>query len=781
MLRAGGSGGAESAPRVPERPPNNLPVELTSLVGREREIAEIGGLLAGRGTRLLTLTGPGGSGKTRLAAAASEVVEGFEDGAWWVGLAPLSEPALVPQAVARAVMVSEQPGVPLADTLAEYLREKELLLVLDNCEHLIDACAALAESLLRSCPGLKIVATSREALGVAGEVSWPVPPLSLPDPDSSQPAEALGRHEAVRLFVERARAAVPSFRLTEENAAFVARLCRRLEGIPLAIELAAARTRVLSVEQILERLGNSLGVLMGTVRSVPERQRTLRGALDWSYDLLDEQERVLFGRLSVFAGGWTLEAAEAVGATEGIEEEEVLDLLSALVDKSLVVAEGGPEGAPRYRMLEPVRSYAREKLEDSAEADAVRLRHASFFFALAEEGEPQLMGKRQGLWLSRLEREHDNLRAALRWALERGETGLGLGLSGALGEFWYVRGHWSEGRRWLEMALDSDTDAPEAARAKALARAGLMAWGQGDYERSISLTEEGLQLSRGTGDDAAVAGTLRTLGLAEMHRGGLERATGLLEEAVALERESGNEGGVARSLSVLGLVAVARHDYDRALALYEEGVALARGAQDDFALNVSLTTGAFAHLGRGEPRRVRELCEEGFELSRRLKMALQTAIYLQVSALSAGSQGQALRLARLWGASETLRESIGSRLTPAERSLYEPHIAAARARANQDSWEMAWSEGRAMASDEAVEYALRTEESPDSQKGKAVLTGRELEILRLVADGLTDPQVADRLYISPRTVGFHLRSIYRKLGVPSRAAAAREAARRSLI
>jgi predicted ATPase/DNA-binding NarL/FixJ family response regulator len=782
MLRAVGPGGAESATRVPERPPNNLPVELTSLVGREREIVEIEGLLAGRSTRLLTFTGPGGSGKTRLAlAVVREVMGRFEDGACWVELAPLSDPELVSQAVASALGMREGPGRTLSEAIVEDLKAKDLLLVLDNCEHLIDACAALADTLLVSCPNLKILAPSREALGITGERTYLVPPLSSPDPRGLPPLEELGRYEAVGLFLERAGAANSAFELTAENAPAVARLCRRLEGVPLAIELAAARTRALSVGQILERLEDPLRVLSGTDRTAPERQRTLRGALDWSHELLGEQERRLFGRLSAFAGGWTLEAAEAVGSGDGIDEEDVLDVLSALVDKSLVVAETGSEGASRYRMLEPVRQYAREKLESDREADAVLRRHAAFFLALAEGAEPELMGTRQGAWLGRLEREHDNFRAALGWALEREEAKLALGLSGTLGEFWYVRGHWSEGRRWLEMALASGAEAPDAARAKALARAGLMTWGQGDYESSIALTEEGLGLSRRAGDDAAVAAALRTLGLAEMHRHGLERASELLEEAVGLDRASDNAAGVARSLSVLGLVAVARQDYDRALALYEEGVALARKAEDDFALNVSLTTGAFAHLGRGEHRRVMELCEEGFELSRRLRMTLQSAIYLQVSALLAGAQGQALRLARLWGASEALRDAIGSHLTPAERSVYEPYIAAARAQVDEASWETAWSEGQQMTSDEAIGYALQTEEPSVTPKDSAGLSGRELEVLRLVAEGLTDPQVAERLYLSPRTVGFHLRSIYRKLGVPSRAAAAKAAVERSLI
>ncbi|HET6261324.1 MAG TPA: LuxR family transcriptional regulator, partial [Chloroflexia bacterium] len=317
-----------------------------------------------------------------------EVVEGFEEGAWWVALAPLCDPDLVPQAVASTIGVRETPGRTLGEALVEDLKTKELLLILDNCEHLIDACAVLADALLHACPNLKIFATSREALGVAGERAWAVPSLALPDPERLPPIEKLGRYEAIRLFCERAKA-TSSFELTEENAPAVAKLCRRLDGIPLAIELAAARTTVLSAAQILKRLEDSLKLLAGAERTAPTRQRTLHGTLDWSYELLGEQERKLFGRLGVFAGGWTLEGAEAVGAGEDIEEGEVLDLLSRLVDKSMVVVESGAEGALRYRMLEPVRQYAQECLEESGEAGQVRERHARYYLALAERAEQE--------------------------------------------------------------------------------------------------------------------------------------------------------------------------------------------------------------------------------------------------------------------------------------------------------------------------------------------------------------------------------------------------------
>jgi len=423
---------------------HNLPAARTSFVGRQREIVEIKRELTM--TRLLSLIGVGGSGKTRLALeVAKDLVGAYPDGVWLVELASLSEGDLVPQAVAKAVGVLERPGQPLADTLAEYLRATSVLLVVDNCEHLADSAADLLDTLLDSCPRLRVLATSRAALGLAGEVVWRVPSLSVPDTDRLPAPGEMTRYEAVRLFAERARLKLPAFQLASEDAPAVAEVCSKLEGIPLAIELATARMGTLSVRQISERLQDPLSLLSVGGRTAVSRQQTLRGTLDWSYELLSEFERALFGRLSVFAGGWTLEATEAVGTGEGIEEADVLDVLSGLVDKSLVVAEATEGSGVRYRMLEPIRQYAQEKLEESGEAEEVRRRHASFFLTLAEEAEPRLRGPEDMEWLERLEAEHDNLRAALSWALERGEAEPGIRLAGALWRFWEARGYYGEG------------------------------------------------------------------------------------------------------------------------------------------------------------------------------------------------------------------------------------------------------------------------------------------------------------------------------------------------
>ncbi len=768
--------------------PHNLPVPRDSFVGRGQDLVEIKRLLAM--TNLLTLTGAGGSGKTRLALeVARELVGSYPDGVWFTELAPLSEGALVPQTVAGALGVREQPGRPLPDTLVEHLRDKRALLILDNCEHLVEAAARQTDTLLSSCPRLRILATSREPLGVAGEVNWRVPPLSVPDTDLLSAAEDLERYEAVRLFVERARPRLPTFGLTPENARAVVEICRRLDGIPLAIELATARVTALAVEQVAQRLEDSLKLLTGGSRTATPRQRTLRGTLDWSYDLLSEAEKKLFGRLSVFAGGWTLEAAEAVGAGHGIGRDDVLDLLNDLVDKSLVQAEAGGD-ALRYRMLEPVRQYALERLEERGEAGEVRDRHTAFFLALAEKVEPELRRARQAAWLERLEREHDNLRAALQWALESGESESGLRLSGALGDFWHVRGYLNEGRRWLEEALAKGDASPATVRAKALAHAGYLAWEQIDYEKAAALSEESLALSHELGDRAGRAAALYVLGAVAMFQRRFEEAATLFEEGLALWRELEDTSGVARTLQGLGLVAVAQHDYQRATAIYEESLVLAREAGDMVGTILALGQGALAALGRGEHGLARDLCAEGLELARQLEHPHAIMFILHVSAVSAAPQGEPVRSARLWGAAGALGQTIGiTDLAPVEQHHYGPYIAAASSELGEAVWEAALAEGRAMTQEEAIEYALSegepalaaasAPERPPAGKPPGRLTRREREVAALIARGLTtNRQLSAELFISERTVETHVRNILRKLGLGSRAQLAAWAAER---
>src|SRR5829696_7495327 len=505
---------------------HNLSEPRTSFVGREREILEVKRTLSA--TRLLTLTGTGGSGKTRLALeVARDLVGSYADGVWLVELAPLSEPGLVAQEVARALGAQEQPGRPLLESLLDTLDDKEMLLLLDNCEHLIDAVASLTITFLDSCPRLRVLATSRERLGVTGELTWLVPPLSVPGAGDTLPVEELEGYESARLFADRASKGHPGFELTPENARAVSQVCTRLEGIPLAIELAAARVGIPSAGQIFERLDHSLKLLTGGGRTEDHRHRTLRATLDWGYELLDEPEQALFGRLSAFAGGFTLEAAESVGARgEGMEEEDVLELLTMLVDKSLVVAEESWERGARYRLLEPVRQYAREQLDASGEAEAIGSRYAEFFLALAEEAEPELKGPRQVEWLDRLETEHDNLRAALSGSLGRG-VDLGPRMAGALCLFWYTRGYLSEGRTYLEAVARSDM-VPARARARALDGLGWIAEPQGDYERARTAYEESLELYRRSGDKKGVANALGDLGSLALDQGNYGQATSLL-------------------------------------------------------------------------------------------------------------------------------------------------------------------------------------------------------------------------------------------------------------
>jgi predicted ATPase/DNA-binding SARP family transcriptional activator/DNA-binding CsgD family transcriptional regulator len=752
---------------------HNVPAALSSFVGREHELVEIKRTLAM--TRLLTLTGSGGCGKTRLALEVGrDLASSYPDGAWLVELASLLQPELVSKAVASALGVREQPDRPLVDTLVGHLREKYLLLMLDNCEHLIEGCAQLAHSLLHSCPRLRVLATSREPLEVEGEVVWRVPSLSVPDTDRLPSANELTRYDAVRLFVDRARLRVRDFELTPENGPAVAQVCGKLEGIPLALELATARVGPLAVEEVAQRLGDSLSLLSTGPRTAPQRQRTMRATLEWSYGLLSEPERKLFRRLSAFAGGWTLESAEAVGS-DGLGGANVLDVLSRLVDKSLVVAEATEGDRVRYRMLELIRQYARKKLEEDKEFDATLRRHASLFLASAEEAEPELKGPRQQEWLERLEVEHDNFRVALTWALDRGEAELGLRLSGALGEFWHMRGHLSEGRQWLQSALAAQGGAYlMSARAKAFTWVAQLAWEQGDYERSITLSKASLKLFRTRRDEAGVADALSNLAWATLFQNELEQASTMAEEALTLQRKLGHTVGVIRALQTLGLVAATGHDYDRAAALYEESMMLARNVGDSFGIVLSLGIGALASLGKGDHHQTRMLYEKGLRGSKQLKTMNGARLHLHISAALAGAQGRAVRSACLWGATEVMREAIGTIFSPAERRAYGPYIEAARAQLDEAAWEKAYTEGKTMTLEEAIEYALSGEKEPPPSAAPApeglpaVLTRREQEVANFVARGLTNRHIAKELVVSERTVEKHVANILKKLGLHSR-------------
>ena len=772
------------------RPADNLPLALTSFVGREREMAEASKLLDT--DRLLTLAGPGGSGKTRLAlAVASGLVENFEDGVWLVELAPLSDPDLVPQAIASVLGVREAPGTDLIEGLVDHLEPRNVLLVLDNCEHLIEACASLAETLLRRCPGLSVLTTSREALGIPGETLFAVPPLSLPDPHRPPAVEGMPRYEASRLFVERARAVRSGFSITGDNAMAIAQICYRLDGMPLAIELAAARVRVLSPEQISTRLDDSFRLLAGGGRSVLARQRTLLATMDWSYGLLGPQEKGLFRRLSVFAGGFTLEAAEGVCAGEDLEGGEVLDLLASLVDKSLVLVAAEQGGEARYRLLETARQYASEKLGEAGEAEEVHRRHADFYLALAEEAEPD--PREQGAWLERLGTERDNFRAALGWSLgpeasaEAAELGVRLAVALGHRRFWAAYGL-GEGLVWFERGLAGSGTLPEILRAEALAHAGWIANVQGNYEKAQRLLEENYAVSKELGDKHIVATSLIQLGqFLTMHGSEQERVETLREETEALLPELSDPQLTASLLVFLGLVALNGDDYQRTFALLEEGLHLFREMGDTYGTAICCGTLGFVALHLDDVDRAARMFEEALRSLRELKDKVGTLHCLIGCASVNALRGEQTRAAQLWGAAEALGEAASVPLLPAIESRYdyEGHVAAARSRLGEEAFEAQWAEGRKMTPEEAVEYALLAPERPAEPEAPpnypAGLSAREVEVLRLVAKGMTNARIAQELFISPRTVNAHMGSVYNKIGSHSRAEAARFASEHGLL
>jgi predicted ATPase/DNA-binding SARP family transcriptional activator/DNA-binding CsgD family transcriptional regulator len=771
-----------AAPAPPEEPPeaakHNLPAARTKFVGREREMVELKRMLAM--TNLLTLTGTGGCGKTRLALEVGrDLVGTYPDGVWMVELAGLSEGTLVPQALATTLGVREQPGRPFLESLLNTLSDKEMLVVLDNCEHLIDATSHLAEALLNSCPSVRVLSTSREPLGMTDELNWLVPSLSAPGVRQSPTMEELEGYESARLFVDRASKRHPGFALTPENTQAVGRVCARLEGIPLAIELAAARVGVLSAEQISERLGHSLTLLTGGYRTAEDRHQTLRAALDWSFDLLSEPEQALFRRLSVFAGGFTLEAAESVVGGGGIEQEDVLDLLGGLVEKSLVVAEESWERGARYRLLEPIRQYAQEKLEQGEEEHQTRYRHAEWYLTLAEEADKESSGPGHARWLHRLETEHDNLRAALDWSLEEGDAELSSRLAGALWLFWFTRGYSTEGWGWLEKAIS--LGGSPAARAKALTGAGWIIMFHDDFATAKTRLEESLALYREVEDQEGIASSLNFLGYVGL-LGGRDDIplADLLEEALALKPRIKNRRTIANTLVFAGLDALRRGEWDSAVARHEEALALYREIEDTWGItiglmNLGLMLVAMEHLARGAA-----LLRELMHVSRELDDKLANQYSFFGLACVADSEGRTARAARLWGVSEAIRDLAGIQLPPLASSVmrYESRLTGARDRLGEAAFDEAWLEGKSMTPDEAAEYALSEEKSapPTPRKPEepllsgplSKLTRRETEVGMLVAKELTNRQIASELMLSEHTVATHIRNILKKLGLHSR-------------
>jgi non-specific serine/threonine protein kinase len=761
----------------------NLPAGVTSFIGRVAETERALGLLSS--TRLLTLTGAGGSGKTRLALhVAARVVEQrrFPDGVSFVPLAPLTDWTLVAQAIATTVGAPLAPGRPALDSVTAYLTGQELLLVLDNFEHVIEAAEAVG-ALLANCPRLRVVVTSRSPLRLRGEQELPVPPLGLPQDTTGVDLEALQRSDAVALFVARACEVRPDFTVTTASAPAIAGICRRLDGLPLAIELAAARVKLLTPQALLERLAadRRLPLLTGGPRDLPARQQTLSATIAWSYDLLTPDLQRLYRHLAPFMGGWTLEAAEAVFAPSGGAGQAVLDGLGALVDHNLVRQREQTDGTPRFEMLETIREYGLERLAESGEAGDARRRHARYFVELAERAAPNLNGPQQRIWLDHLEAEHDNLRVALGWAIEH-DPEAALRAAGGIWEFWRVHSHLSEGRRWLDAALANGSTAPASVRATALDTAGGLASWQGDFVRAEELFNEGLSIFRELGDQRNVANTLRGMCRMAQVSGDYARAESLCSESAAIFRNLGDKHGLISALLNLGWTAWGRGDLARATSFLTESLTLAR--EQGIAYSVANLLAGLGYVALDEPddERAHQLFTESLVLNRDMGNTIFVVVCLEGLARTAVMRGQLLRAAKLFGTSDAWRELLGFPVEAHLRPGRERDAAVARARLGNDAFAAASDAGRAMPLEDVVRYALDPEppvtSTPDAF---AMLTARELDVLRLVVEGLSDREIAANLFISHHTVMRHVSNILGKLGVESRTAAAAYAMRRDLV
>ena len=757
--------------RSPERPRTNLPVPMTSYLGRADEFLELAGML--RDNRLVTITGAGGLGKTRTALeVAGALLEEYPDGVWLAELGQLSDPALVPQVVATSLGVREVAGQGLIETLTAYLAERRLLLVLDNCEHLVEPCAALAESLLGKCAQLRMLATSQVRLGVAGEVAYRLVPLP----------------EAAQLFVDRARLSEPRFAETAANAEVIAQLCQRLDGIPLAIELAAARVKVMSVDELLARLDDRFRVLTDSSRTALPRHQTMRATVDWGYELLSKEERSLFRRLSVFAGGFTLDAVEAVCAGEGVDVADVMDLLARLVDKSLVAPEERSDGASRMRLLDTLRQYGRGRLAEENDGARFARRHALYFLELAEEARHDQRGARYSSWLARLEDEHDNLRAALETALAEPDEAA-LALATALLWFWDVRGYLTEGHDRLSKALNA-APGRTAGRARAADAAGWLSQRLGDFAAAGRHFEESISIAREIDEPLVLARALRNLSLIRLFSGLVEEAESLVAESLSVAGEIDDEASRAGSLLVMSLVAYFANDLAAARSHAQESADLHRKLGDEKVVAFLLACLASLAIDRADHAGATAHLAESLAISRAKGDRVDLAFVLETSASLAVATGEPERALLLAGAAAALRESVAALPVPLWRMKLESSLATARRALGPRAAEEAFAAGTRMSVAEAIDFAARAERvsdgsgagpSPPGPAGAAGLTKRELEIAVLVARGMTNKDMAKRLFIAPRTVDAHVEHIRNKLGYHSRAQVAAWATEQGLL
>lgn len=732
----------------------NLPLQRTSFVGREHEVDEIKALLAT--CQLLTLTGAGGCGKTRLAlrvASASEAGRDYPDGAWLVELAAVTEPSGVAHAMAASLGVRESTDRRLSDALVDFLHDKATLLVVDNCEHVVDTAAHLIHAILQASPHVRILATSREALRCAGEITWRVPSLAQP--------------EAVKLFMERAHAARPERRIGADDEAAIVDICRQLDGIPLAIELAAARVSVFSIEQIAARLDDRFRLLSAGPRTVLPRQQTLLAAVEWSYALLSENERAVLCRLSVFAGGWTFEAAEEIVRGGGVERYAVLDLLAQLVNKSLVLVEDHA-GDTRYRLLETIRQFAFDRLAETDGLQATQDCHLAFFVDLAERAEPQLRGPRALEVVEQLEAERDNLRGALEWGLAEHRE-LALRLAGALGWHWWLRSYHTEGRRWLERALQLNPE-PTRARAKALHVAGWLAHHQRDLDEAHAYFQESLAIARDVHDDWAAAWALHGLGRVAYFRNNPAETRAFASDSLAVAESIADRWLTAYALHLLGIAAYLESEYATSRAYYERSLAMRRQLGYREGTSVLLSLLGIVAIRQGQFAEAHAHFVEGLEEMRGLLSEWGQSMNVATFAGLAGAQGRYVEAVTLAGASAALRRAWHTPLIPLMETIVDDGLAAARDALGPVKYAECWAAGQELTFQEAI-AAARNMQAPSVQPVDDPLSPMEREVLRLLARGRTTREIAAELVIATSTADRHITHIYTKLGVRNRAEA----------